>query len=171
MRQSPPLSADRPPRGWWTRHWRWAVPLVVVLALMIVVGCSMGWLLRWSALAHASPPMREAMRRAACSPEVVSLLGEPLQADRLPHGDLRVGPDGRQDVGLMVGVEGPLAAGWLIVRGTRMDDSWDYPVMYVLDEHEQTIDLSALDDEAAALECALEICRAEGRCPITSLES
>mgnify|MGYP000846238429 FL=1 len=164
MTHPPPLPSPAA-AGWWGRHWRWAMPLLVIGSLAAIVGCCAWSLWRWSQAAHASAPLREAMRRATCSVEVVAALGEPLQAGRLPYGNMHTGLDGRREVGLFVGLEGPRGDGTLIVQGTREDDRWDYPVMYVLGADEVTIDLSALDDAEAALECELATCRAEGRCP------
>ena len=54
------------------------------------------------------------------------------------------------------------------MKGTRSDDVWDYPVMYVLAEDKQTFDLTALDDDEAAHECELQACRDRGECPLTA---
>lgn len=172
MRQPPPLPFASPAgRGWWARHWHWAMPLGIV-AGVVLLGGGVAWsLLRWSDAAHASAPLREAMRRANCSVELVAAFGEPLHADRMPIGNMQTQLNGRHDVGLIVGLEGPHGAGTLFVQGTRVDGAWDYPVMYVLGEEEHTFDLSALDDAEAAQECALAQCRAVGDCVIDSLTS
>lgn len=160
MHPPPPLPPHAA-RGWWSRHWRWALPLALLVALALI-GCCIGWaLLRWSQMAHGSAPMREALRRAGCSIEVASAFGEPLQPERLPYGSMETDFDGRHEVGLAVGVQGPRGAGTLFVQGVRVDDAWDYPVMYVLGEDDTTFDLSALDDAEAAGECALQQCRIE----------
>ena len=52
------------PAGWWSRHWRWAMPLAVLLVLAGAGGVVAWSVLRWSEAARESPPMREAMRRA-----------------------------------------------------------------------------------------------------------
>ncbi|AWH19325.1 hypothetical protein C1922_19395 [Stenotrophomonas sp. ZAC14D2_NAIMI4_7] len=163
----PPVPAHAAPAtGWWRRHWRWAMPLAVVLLLASLGGATAWSLLRWSEAARDSAPMREAMRRAGCSIELVQAFGEPLQADAMPVGSMQTAIDGQRNVGLIVGLQGPDARGRLFVQGSRRDDVWDYPVMYVLGEDEQTFDLSALDDAEAAEECALRECRARGGCGV-----
>ncbi|KAG0921681.1 hypothetical protein G6F32_014992 [Rhizopus arrhizus] len=77
----------------------------------------------------------------------------------MPLGSMQTAINGQRDVGLTVSLEGPHAHGRLFVKGTRSDDVWDYPVMYVLAEDKQTFDLTALDDDEAAHECALQACR------------
>lgn len=165
MHAPPPLPSDAAARrGWWVRHWRWALPASVLTGVALLGG-ALGWsLLQWSDTAHASVPMREAMRRAGCSIDVVAALGEPLRADRVPSGSIHAQSDGQRQVGLRVGLAGPDGQGVLFVQGIRVDDAWDYPVMYVLDGQDQAIDLSALDDAEAALHCALQECRARGEC-------
>lgn len=110
--------------------------------------------------------MREAMRRAGCSIELVEAFGEPLRAESMPLGSMQTAINGQRDVGLTVALEGPRAHGRLFVKGTRSDDVWDYPVMYVLGENKQTFDLTALDDDEAAQECELQACRERGECPL-----
>ncbi|WMJ70928.1 cytochrome c oxidase assembly factor Coa1 family protein [Stenotrophomonas sp. 24(2023)] len=151
-------------RGWWQRHWRWAMPLAVVL-VVASAGATGGWTLwRWHISAHASPPMQEAMRRAGCSIDLVADFGEPLRAGWLPIGSMQTALDGRRDVALVVPLQGPQRQGQLFVQASRSDGLWDYPVVYVLGHDRQTYDLSALDDEEAAQECALRACREGGGC-------
>lgn len=158
-----PRAAERPP-GYWRRHWRWTLP-TTVMAVIAFIGGSIGWgLARWEDEASASPPLREAMRRAACTPSLVAALGEPLQLDGMPAGTQRTHLDGTRSALFTASVHGPRSAGRLFVEGLRSQDSWQYPVMYVLADEGTTFDLSALDDTAAAGECALERCRAGGGC-------
>jgi len=150
--------------GWWRRHWRWAIPLSVLLLLGVGGGIIIWSVLRWSEAVRESPPMQEALRRAGCSIEVAQVLGEPLLADAMPLSITQTTVNGERDVGLVVGLEGPQGRARLIVEGTRRNDVWDYPVMYVLGEDQATFDLTALDDAEAAGECALQECRERGGC-------
>src|SRR3989304_6212822 len=169
MTLPPPIPTHGPkPAGWWSRHWRWAMP-VAVLRGRAGAGGPVAWsVLRWSEAARESPPMREAMRRAGCSIELVEAFGEPLRTESMPLGSMQTPLNGQRDVGLTVALEGPRAHGRLFVKGTRSDDVWDYPVMYVLGENKQTFDLTALDDDEAAQECELQACRERGECPLTA---
>ncbi|ALA84294.1 TPA: cytochrome c oxidase assembly factor Coa1 family protein [Stenotrophomonas maltophilia] len=169
MTLPPPIPAHQQrSAGWWCRHWRWAMPLTVVLVLGTVGGVVAWSVLGWSEAARESPPMREALRRAGCSIELVDAFGEPLRAGSMPLGSMQTAINGQRDVGLTVSLEGPHAHGRLFVKGTRSDDVWDYPVMYVLAEDKQTFDLTALDDDEAAHECELQACRDRGECPLTA---
>ena len=165
MQKPTPIPGYRPASaGWWRRHWRWAIPLSVLLLLGVGGGIIIWSVLRWSEAVRESPPMQEALRRAGCSIEVAQVLGEPLRADAMPLGSMQTAYDGRRDVALTVALDGPQGQGRLFVTGIRRDDVWDYPVMYVLGEDKQTFDLTALDDSEAAGECALQACRERGGC-------
>ena len=167
MQKPTPIPGYRPASaGWWRRHWRWAIPLSVLLLLGVGGGIIIWSVLRWSEAVRESPPMREALRRAGCSIEVAQVLGEPLLADAIPLSITQITVNGERDVGLVVGLEGPQGRARLIVEGTRRNDVWDYPVMYVLGEDQATFDLTALDDAEAAGECALQECRERGGCPL-----
>lgn len=161
----PPRAPQAPP-GFMRRHWRWLLALGLMVVFGVVAALAWWGVSRWSRAAHESPPMREAMRRAGCSVELVAALGEPLRSDRVPHGSMSVHSSGRRAVGLAVGVHGPHGSARLYVRGNHAQGRWDYPVMYVLLDDEQTLDLSALDDAAAARRCELDACRQRGDCPL-----
>lgn len=168
MQKPTPIPGYRPASaGWWRRHWRWAIPLSVLLLLGVGGGIIIWSVLRWSEAVRESPPMREALRRAGCSIEVAQVLGEPLLADAIPLSITQITVNGERDLGLVVGLEGPQGRARLIVEGTRRNDVWDYPVMYVLGEDQATFDLTALDDAEAAGECALQECRERGGCSET----
>nr|WP_238985248.1 cytochrome c oxidase assembly factor Coa1 family protein [Stenotrophomonas maltophilia] len=144
------------------------MPLAVVLVLGVAGGIVAWSVLRWSEAARESPPMREALRRAGCSVELVEAFGEPLRTGSMPLGSMQTAINGQRDVGLTVALEGSRAHGRLFVQGSRRDDVWDYPVMYVLGENKQTFDLTALDDDEAAQECELQACRERGECPLAA---
>jgi hypothetical protein len=144
------------------------MPLAVVLVLGVAGGIVAWSVLRWSEAARESPPMREALRRAGCSVELVEAFGEPLRTGSMPLGSMQTAINGQRDVGLTVALEGSRAHGRLFVQGSRRDDVWDYPVMYVLGENKQTFDLTALDDDEAAQECELQACRERGECPMAA---
>ncbi|KAF1013041.1 MAG: hypothetical protein GAK31_03868 [Stenotrophomonas maltophilia] len=140
------------------------MPSALLVGVALLVGTG-GWaVLRWQHAAHASTSMQEALRRAACSIDLAADFSEPLQTGWLPTGSMHTALNGRRDVGLMVALEGPHSHGQLFVQASKRGGRWDYPAVYVLGHDHQTYDLSALDDEEAAGECALQACRDGGGC-------
>ncbi|MEG2806122.1 cytochrome c oxidase assembly factor Coa1 family protein [Stenotrophomonas sp.] len=163
MTLPPPLSRHAP--GWWSRHWRWAVPLVVLLTGAAAVATVWFVLVQWSHWIRASEPYQEAMRRARCNVELAATLGEPIRDDGLPMGGVKASSDGSGLSQVAVTLNGPQGEGRLYLHAERTDGQWDYPMLYVVTGGSHTIDLSALDDAEAASQCALATCRAQGQCP------
>ncbi|HAI46696.1 Cytochrome oxidase complex assembly protein 1 [compost metagenome] len=163
MHQPPPLPTHRP--GWWQRHWRWAVPLLVLACGAAAAAVVWFMLVQWSQVTRGTEPYQEAMRRARCSVELVAHLGEPIQDGFLPMGGLESSSDGSGSSQFVVHLDGPRGKGRLFLRAEREHGQWDYPMLYVVTAASDTVDLTALDDAEAATECALEACRAQGQCP------
>lgn len=101
------------------------------------------------------------MRRARCNVELVEALGEPLRDGYLPAGSMH--SNGQSQ--FVIGVSGPQGKGRLFLNAKRSGVHWDYPMLYVVTDANDAIDLTALDDAEAAERCALAECRANGECP------
>lgn len=169
MTQPPPLpGAVRTHQGWWRRHWRWALPLAVLVPGAAAAAVVWWGLVQWSQWIRGSEPYLEAMRRAHCSVALVAELGEPIQDGFLPMGDVAASGDGSASSQLVVQLHGPQGRGRLFLRADRAQGQWDYPILYVVTEASETIDLTALDDAEAAQQCALRECRESGECLLTA---
>ncbi|MCF7750217.1 cytochrome c oxidase assembly factor 1 family protein [Bacillus subtilis subsp. subtilis] len=168
MHQPPPLPGARPAGpGWWRRHWRWALPLTVLLTTAAAAGLIWFVLVQWSQFSRGSEPYQEAMRRARCSVDLVAHLGEPIQDGFLPMGGMESSSTGTGSSQFVVQLRGPHGKGRLFLQAQREQGQWDYPMLYVLVKDAEPIDLTALDDAEAAQECALEACRGQGDCPVS----
>lgn len=161
MTLPPALPGSTAPTGWWRRHWRWAMPLAVVVGIAAAAGAVWFALSQWAYWSKSSTPYQEAMRRARCNIELVEALGEPLRDGYLPAGSMH--SNGQSQ--FVIGVTGPQGKGRLFLNAKRSGDHWDYPMLYVVTDGKEAIDLAALDDIEAADSCALEECRAKGDCP------
>lgn len=160
----PPALPQAHANGWWSRHWRWAMPLGVLACVAALVGVVWLALAQWSHWSRSSEPYQEAMRRARCSIELRHVLGEPIQDGYLPSGNMQRSADGTGYSEFVVDVRGSKGTGQLFLEARREDGRWDYPRMYVLTETSEAIDLTALDDAEAAKVCALQECREQNHC-------
>jgi hypothetical protein len=162
----PPPLAGGTHAGWWSRHWRWAMPLGVLAVLLL--GVAMVWfvLAQWSRWSRASEPYQEAMRRARCSIELVAVLGEPIRDGFLPSGRLERTAGGGGSSEFVVSLTGPRGEAELFLEAHREHGRWDYPLLYAITGNDEAIDLTALDDAEAATVCALRECREQGHCPL-----
>jgi len=161
----PPLTRASAP-GWWRRHWRWAMPLAMVVALLALAALVWLVLLQWSRWTRSSEPYQEAMRRARCSIELVAVLGEPIQDGFLPTGSVQRNANGSGASELVISLTGPRGRAEMYLEAHREHGVWDYPLLYAITRTEAAIDLTALDDAEAARECALQECREQGHCPL-----
>jgi len=161
MTLPPALPGSTVPTGWWRRHWRWAMPMAVVVGMAAAAGAVGFALSQWAYWSKSSTPYQEAMRRARCNIELVAALDEPLRDGYLPAGSMH--SNGQSQ--FVIAVSGPQGNGRIFLNAKRAGEHWDYPMLYVVTDGKEAIDLAALDDLEAADSCALEECRAKGDCP------
>lgn len=161
MTLPPALPGSTVPTGWWLRHWRWAMPLAVVVGMAAAAGAVGFALSQWAYWSKSSTPYQEAMRRARCNIELVAALGEPLRDGYLPAGSMH--SNGQSQ--FVIAVSGPQGNGRIFLNAKRAGEHWDYPMLYVVTDGKEAIDLAVPDDLEAADSCALEECRAKGDCP------
>lgn len=131
MYQPPPP----PQRSWWSRNWKWALP--VGGCLLPLVLCGGGGLIFFfgvygaiTGAIRSSDAYSEGMARARANPEVVAALGEPIESGFWIGGNIETsGPSGTVDVSIPI--SGPKGSGTLYVEGTRSANRWQYSTMAV----------------------------------------
>jgi len=128
MEQSPPQ------RSWWSRNWKWALPVGCLLPLVLCGGGAVVFFgLIYGVVTGAirsSDAYQEGMSRARSNPEVVAALGEPIESGWLISGSINVnGPSGNADVSIPI--SGPKGSGTLSIVGTRSAGRWQYSTMEV----------------------------------------
>jgi hypothetical protein len=138
MDQQPPYPPQPPPppqppqRSWWSRNWKWALPVGCLLPIVL---CGGGFLVFFFLIYGAvtgsiksSDAYAEGMARARANPEVVAALGEPIESGFLISGSINVnGSSGNVDVSIPI--SGPKGSGTLYVVGTRTAGRWQYSRM------------------------------------------
>ena len=127
---------DQPPpqRSWWSRNWKWALPVGCLLPLVLCGGGILVFVfVIYGAVTGAirsSDAYQEGMNRARSNPEVVAALGEPIESGFWISGSINVnGPSGNVDVSIPI--SGPKGSGTLYVVGTRNAGRWQYSTMEV----------------------------------------
>jgi len=125
---------EPPRRNWWSRNWKWALP---VGCLLSVVLCGGGFTLFFfliygavSSTIKSSDVYQEGMTRTRSNAEVRALLGEPIEAGFWITGNISLnGPSGNVDVSIPI--SGPKGSGTLYIVGTRTAGRWQYSTMEV----------------------------------------
>ena len=125
---------QQPKPSWWSRNWKWVVPVGCLGSLAVFVGGVLLFIFLVysgvSAAIRSSDAYQEGMARAQAHPEVKSALGEPIESGFWISGSINVsGSSGRADV--EIPISGPKGSGTLYVVGTRSAGRWQYSTVEV----------------------------------------
>ena len=134
--QSPQQPYQQPVRrGWWSRNWKWFVP-VGCLSLLIIAAAGVGLAVYLVfGLIKSSGPYTEAMEYVSSKPAVTEALGEPIEATFWVTGNVNIENDtGRAD--LAIPISGPRGDGTIYVEADRSAGQWRLTSVVV--EIEQT---------------------------------
>ncbi len=131
-------------RGWWSRNWKWVVPVGCLVPLVV---CGGGVALIFSmvfGIIKGSEPYTEAVKRARAHPAVKEALGEPIEEGFMPTGSINTQnvngvQSGKAD--LVITISGPKGAATIRVVGNMTDGKWSYSIMEVKLPDQRVIDL------------------------------
>lgn len=127
--------------GWFARNWKWFVALIVV-GLLLVAGAVVGIFALVFSLIKSSEVYTHALAQARADPQVVAVLGEPIEEGFMPSGSIEIsGGSGNAD--LSITIHGPKGSATIYVVATRQAGRWTYDILEVaLPGSAERIDLS-----------------------------
>ena len=117
-----------PARTWWSRNWKWVVPVGCLTPAVLCCGGG-GLILTFvfGAL-KSSEVYTDALARAKANEEVKTLLGEPIEAGFWVSGSVEVGgTSGKAD--LSIPVSGPKGSATLHAVATKAGGKWVYSTL------------------------------------------
>ena len=117
-----------PPRNWWSRNWKWFVPVGCLLPILICGGGITGLVIFGFGLIKSSYPYQDAVKQAKASSAVVAVIGEPIEEGLLLQGSVNINNDAG-DADLRIPIHGPKGAGKVHVAGTRARGNWTYTTL------------------------------------------
>lgn len=123
----PPQTEVR--RSWWGRNWKWVVPVGVILPLVLCGTCVGVIVFAFGAIRNHEVT-QEAFSRAKADPEVIALLGEPLEMGRFVSGTLEAGGSGGE-ADLSIPISGPKGAATIKAVATK-NGTWNYSKLIVV---------------------------------------
>ncbi|KAF1717309.1 cytochrome c oxidase assembly factor 1 family protein [Pseudoxanthomonas wuyuanensis] len=134
------MSATAQP-NWWTRNWKWFVPVLAVTLALLFAAAIAGFLALVMGMMKSSEPYRQAMARAQAEPAVIAAFGEPIADGWFVQGNINIsGSSG--DASLAIPVRGPNGEGKIYVDAIRTAGAWEYRTLIVeLGDGERRIDL------------------------------
>lgn len=134
-----PVEYGAPQPSWFSKNWKWLVPLLIagVLACVVFVG-SLAWFI--FGLIKSSEPYKHSVDLVMHDPQAVSALGAPIQTGWLINGSIRLsGSSGFAD--LAISVHGQAHKGTVYVLARKFAGQWNYQrILLNVDSGEQ-IDL------------------------------
>jgi hypothetical protein len=137
-----PSPGTPPPRqSWWSRNWKWFVPtgcLTLILLFAAFIGAIV--LLIFGSMKQADA-YKHSLAKARTDPVVAQKLGTPIKPGMWLSGNINInGPSG--EAKLSIPISGPKGTGTIYVEATKSAGKWNYSLMQVAIEGEDTrIDL------------------------------
>lgn len=145
---TPPAPNALPPQpGWWSRNWKWAVPVggcggCLAFVLIGAIFFSTIFFAIFGAM-KSSDVYKTALARAQSNSAVLEALGSPIKDGLLVSGSTNVnGASGQAD--LAIPISGPRGKGTIYVAATKSAGEWNYSRLEVeIDATKERIDLLA----------------------------
>ncbi|MEW6157397.1 MAG: cytochrome c oxidase assembly factor Coa1 family protein [Verrucomicrobiota bacterium] len=138
MPTPPPLTGVRPKQDWWSRNWKWFVP-VLALAALLVLGVFLFSLLSFL---RSTDAYAGAVARVKESPLVIEAIGSPIHEGWFFSGHINFsGSSGNAD--FAIPIKGPKGKATIYVVANRTAGQWRYDRLIVqLAENSRRLDLS-----------------------------
>ena len=136
--EQPESTAPRP--SWWSRNWKWAVPVGCVTPVLVCGGFITAIVMIVFGVIKSSDAYTESLARAQNSKQVQAVLGEPIEAGVFVTGNVSIsGDSGHAD--LTIPITGPKGPAILYVVAKKVAGKWQYSRMEVAPENGEPIDL------------------------------
>ena len=134
-------SAPRLQPSWFTRNWKWALPLGALVLFLLFISFIGGIFLLVETSFQRSDSYTQALARARSDPRVAEKIGGPLKAGWLASGSINTsGPSGAADISIPI--SGPKGKGTLYVVAKKSAGLWTFKTLQVQVEGEsERIDL------------------------------
>jgi len=115
-------------QGWLNRNWKWFVPVVAIVLILVCVGCLVLFGATIFGTIKSSDVYQLALARAQENTAAVAALGSPIEAGFFVSGSINVsGPSGSAD--LSIPVSGPKGSGTLYVVAKKSAGVWEFTTL------------------------------------------
>jgi hypothetical protein len=137
----PPSAGPAKGPNWWSRNWKWCVPVGCLGLLAIGAGFVLLIISLVFGLIKSSDPYEQALTTARQDPRVTRELGTPVEAGWYVTGNIETNPSsGHADIAIPV--SGPEGPGTVYVVATKSAGAWTIQKLVVeIDATGQRIDL------------------------------
>ena len=122
----PTTPAPRP--GWWSRNWKWFLPMGCLTFVALIVGCVALLVVVVFGAMKSSDVYKEAVSRAKSNAEVAEALGSPLKEGWFLSGKTSVdGASGEADIAIPI--SGPKGSGTIYAVAEKSAGKWVYTTL------------------------------------------
>lgn len=123
MPQQQPYAPQQPPRGWWSRNWKWFVPVGCLTLILMFVGAIALLVMGVFSMLKSNDAYKQGLAAAQNHPALVAELGSPIDATGWPSGSVNVtNNSGKAE--FTVGISGPKGDATLYIEGRRRAGQW-----------------------------------------------
>jgi len=136
--------AQQAPRGWWSRNWRWFVPVGSFVFVLGGVGFFVAIFALIFGLMKSTEVYETALYEAQTNPAVIEYLGNHIEDGLIFTGNMEVNPSsGYADI--VIPISGQKGSGSLYVQAEKVAGSWVYYTLEVA-VHGSDISIDLLED-------------------------
>ncbi len=122
-------SADSPTRrSWWSRNWKWLVPVGCLVPILVCGGLIALIFGLLNTAIKSSEPYQHALAQARAHPDVIKLLGQPIEPGRIATGNIHLNNDAG-DADLYLTLNGPNRSAIVHVMATKVGGVWNYSMI------------------------------------------
>jgi hypothetical protein len=112
--------------GWFSRNWKWLIPVGCGLPLLCCGVFGIGTYFTVSKVIQGTPVFAEAIEKANTNPEVTAALGQPVTPGFMLSGEVKESGGGGGTANFTIPLEGPKGKGSLEVNASRVGGTWTF---------------------------------------------
>ncbi len=130
-----------PQPSWWKRNWPWVLPVGGCLTILILLGVTIGSIFFGiTSIMDDSIPMEYAIEKINTDPEIIELMGSPIEKNGMIQGEFNLNND-EKSADMKVPITGPKESGTLFIKATAIGDKWTYQEIRVVIQDNDEVDL------------------------------
>ena len=149
---------DQQKKGWWSRNWKWCLPVAFVGSLAVMAGVLVAFLMAISGMMKSSSVYKQAFETAKNHSMVQQHFGNPIKDSMFFSGNINIsGTSGNADISIPI--SGPEGDGIVHVIAVKTSGQWTFSALVVeVSKTGESIDLLAhrnvLDDVHSQIQAA-----------------
>ena len=136
-----PYPVQQPPRSWWSRNWKWLVPVCIGTPILVCAGFVTLVVTMAFGIIRNTEVYAQAVYTARTDADVVAALGTPIEEGFLVSGNMEVtSQSGYAD--LSIPISGPYGSATIYAEAEKHQGEWYFESLeVVVDETDEWIDL------------------------------